>query len=208
VHVQPEATTSAQAPFFAKQEYLIENLAIALPARYLLYVKEHPADVGRRGESFYGRFKYYPNVRLVDPSVNSKALIERCAGIITITGTVGFEAMFMEAGKPIIIFGDTFYDFHPSVTKVRDFTRLPDLFKKIQDGQYYKSEPAERTALAAAYLRSMYHGVVGSELRGFMEEANIRSVAASIEEFLDLVSAAQMSQYLRDYCARNRTSFE
>jgi hypothetical protein len=116
--------------------------------------------------------------------------------------------MFMEAGKPIIIFGDTFYDFHPSVTKVRDFTRLPDLFKKIQDGQYYKSEPADRTALAAAYLRSMYHGVVGSELRGFMEEANIRSVAASIEEFLDLVSAAQMSQYLRDYCARNRTSFE
>jgi hypothetical protein len=200
VAMQPEVSTSAQAPFYAKQEYIIENVSISMPAGYLLYVKEHPADVGRRGASFYGRFKYYPNIKIVEPSLSSKELVQRSEGVITIAGGIGFEALLLDHVKPVIMFGDAFYDSQKGIEKVTDFRRLPDLFREIASGRYDKQPlREEKIAMAAAYLHSVYEGRAGCVLKGFMEEENIASVAQSIDGFVELLDSSDASEYLREY---------
>jgi hypothetical protein len=200
---QPEATTSAQAPFFAKQEYLIEQIAISLPARYMLYVKEHPMDVGRRGKSFYDRFKYYPNIRVVDPFSSSRQLVVGSEGVITITGTVGFEALFLTPPRPVIIFGDVFYDCSDRVIKVKDLTQLPQVFRDIEAGRPCQEQGAdEAIQFAAAYLQSMQKGVVSSVLAGYLEPENVVNVSRSIDSFMKSLASDGLAEFMKDFMAR------
>ncbi|HEX3437912.1 MAG TPA: hypothetical protein VHT24_14170, partial [Pseudacidobacterium sp.] len=108
LHVQPEATTLTLAPFCVDQPALIANIAKALPIGYQLYVKEHVMAVGRRSLDEYRRIATTPNVKLIHPDSNVRALIKQSAGVCTIVGTMGFEALMFN--KSVITFGRPFYD--------------------------------------------------------------------------------------------------
>jgi hypothetical protein len=126
---EPEATVLAFAPFFSNQIALVETVAKAIPIDTLLYVKEHPTqkDKSWRSVKDYKKIINIPNVRLIHPSVNSLELVEKSEGIITISGSTGFEALFYK--KPVIIFGDEHYEDLPMVTKI---TKIGNLAQEIK----------------------------------------------------------------------------
>lgn len=122
LHYQPEASTSIWATYYCDQLNTIKNIAFALPFPYKLYVKEHPASVGLRPRTFYKKLKKLPNVVLVSPYEDVESIIKKSLGIITLTSTIGMEAVL--AGKPVYVLGNAFYSYHPLCRKVKNFEEL------------------------------------------------------------------------------------
>lgn len=128
LHLQPEATTTPAGGNYADQLMAIRLISSSLPNNLFLYVKEHPAYWAQKNRvesiyesrniDFYQEIKRLRNVVLVDHAISSAALMEKAKGIVTITGTVGFEAIFK--GIPVITFAGTFYESYPSVFRVRE----------------------------------------------------------------------------------------
>ena len=123
--VQPERNIDIDTPFYSNQIEVISNIAKALPAGFKLYVKEHPSMYVRhwREISDYKKIMKLPNVRLIHPTVSSKTLLDTCSIVITLAGTVGFEAAIYK--KPCVVFTDTIYSSLPSVYRLRGLEDLP-----------------------------------------------------------------------------------
>lgn len=126
---EPESTVLAISPFYSNQISLIEMIAKSIPIDSVLYVKEHPIQKEKlwRSVGEYKKIIDIPNVKLLHHNINSLNLIEKSQGVITISGSTGFEALFLQ--KPVILFGDTHYDKLSMVTKI---TSINDLPKKIK----------------------------------------------------------------------------
>lgn len=127
LHLQPEATTLPGGGFFNDQLLAIKMLSSSLPDDTFLYVKEHPSywmEKGRlesvfesRNVAFYNEIKTLKNVILIKHEIPSNELLEKCLAVVTITGTIGFEAIYK--GKPVLTFGPTFYEDYPSVFRIK-----------------------------------------------------------------------------------------
>ncbi len=128
LHMEPEISTMLYAPYFTDQLHVIKQSARSLPLRFKLYVKEQPSMVEYRKRSFYKELKKIPNVKLIRPNVSSFTLINHAKLVLTITGTAGWEAALMN--KPVITFGEPFYNALPSVGHCTDYTQLPQLIQK------------------------------------------------------------------------------
>ncbi len=127
LHLQPEATTTPAGGIYSDQLMAIRLISENLPDGLYLYVKEHPAYwiqknrlesiYESRNEQFYKQIKKLRNVRLIDHRISSGELLNDCLAVVTVTGTVGFEAIFR--GIPVILFGATFYEEYPTVYRIR-----------------------------------------------------------------------------------------
>ncbi len=129
LHFEPERATMFLAPYFTDQIALVHNVAKALPITTKLYVKDHPAMINFRPRSYYDRLKEMPNIVFIDPNVSSSKIIPKAKCVATITGTAGMEAILL--GKPVITFGEIFYNKLSFVYHVTDLTKLADVFKKV-----------------------------------------------------------------------------
>lgn len=128
LHVQPEASTSAQASFFCNLYEFVRNCSICVPFPSKVLVKEHPAFMKLRPRSFYEALSDLPNVLLVSAKVDNKFLIQNSLGVITITSTVGFEALLQ--CKPVYVFGEVFYATHPKVKMIKSWDQLERILKE------------------------------------------------------------------------------
>ena len=108
IHLQPEASTLVQAPFYLDQAALIADISKSLPIGYRLYVKEHVSNRGRRPLAFYKQLRETFGVRLLGPDEDTWTLIRDAAAVTVITGTVGWEGLLF--GKPVVTFGNVFYN--------------------------------------------------------------------------------------------------
>ena len=133
LHVQPEASTSVLAPMFVNQAALIEDIARCLPAGQKLYVKEHFAFAGKRPLSFYRQIGRLWNVELIHPFADSFQLVRQARALVTITGTMGWEALLL--GKPVMTFGEVCYNSFPDVIKAgrRPKGEWPGLVETLLD---------------------------------------------------------------------------
>lgn len=123
LHLEPEAVVLYQSHgIYTNQVKLIENIAGQLPPGHLLYVKDHPHDIGYRDAADYRRLNAVPNIRLLDAGVPGKQVIRHAYGVVTITGTAGFEAMLMR--KPVVAFGTTFYTGYEGVRRLNHIREL------------------------------------------------------------------------------------
>lgn len=139
LHLEPEAATMLMAPFWTDQINLIAQIAKSLPLRFKLYVKEHPAMVGYRTHAYYKRLKKIPNLKLIDPGFSSFDLAQKTKLVITITGTVGWEAILSK--KPVITFGYVNYNKLSMVKKCEKIEQLPYLVKEqLENFQYNEKE--------------------------------------------------------------------
>lgn len=139
LHVEPEIATLLYAPFFTDQIHLIKLIARSLPVGYKLYVKEHPMMVVYRSRSYYKELKKIPNVRLLNPSLTSFEIIPNAKLITTISGSVGWEAAMLK--KPVITFGNIFYNQLSFVKNCKTPEQLPYLVKEqIENFKYNEDE--------------------------------------------------------------------
>lgn len=93
---------------YNNQETAVKTVLNYLPDNKKLVLKEHPNRPGAIDYSTLNTLKQADNrIVLVEPQTPSKNLVQNCDCVITITSTVGFEALMI--GKPVILLGDRFY---------------------------------------------------------------------------------------------------
>lgn len=117
--LEPEAGVFYQGHgIYMNQVKLIQNIASQLPPKVILYVKDHPHDLGYREAIDYIRLNKVPNIKFVAPHIPAKQIMFSSRGVFTITGTAGFEAAMM--GKNVYTFGKTFYSPCKNVTYIKN----------------------------------------------------------------------------------------
>ncbi len=156
LHYQPEASTDIWAAYHADQYNVIVNLAKSIPFGYKLYVKEHYAVLGSKEIAFYKKIKKLPNVQLIDPWVKISDLINNAAAISVLTGTTGLEGIILK--KPVIIFGNVFFDIYPQLYKVKDLEKLPEIIDHALNNFVVDEEMYQK--YISAYISSGYEGRV------------------------------------------------
>jgi hypothetical protein len=157
LHLEPEAVVLYQSHgIYTNQVKLIENIAGQLPPGHLLYVKDHPHDIGYRDAADYRRLNAVPNIRLLDAGVPGKQVIRHAYGVVTITGTAGFEAMLMR--KPVVAFGTTFYTGYEGVSQLDHIREL----RATLHGLTPESLPDDEALLdyLEAYFASIHPGMI------------------------------------------------
>ena len=178
---QPEASTLILAPNFCNQYEVIRNIAISLPIGIKLYVKEHKTFLGTRGPNFYKKILAFPNVELVDPFMNTVKLIRNSLRVITITSTVGYEALLLN--KPVICLGNVFYDFHPLCFKVTTYPKLKEVLRSIVDGKI-EVDPSWPSRFLYAYHETTWSGTFNyMDPNSFLPE-NIEKISKGLKSTL------------------------
>jgi len=160
IHFQPEASTLVQAPLYLDQVALLEDVARSLPIGYRLYVKEHVSNRGRRPLAFYDAIRRIPSVRLLGPDTDTWSLIRNASAIAVITGTMGWEGLLFE--KPVISFGDVFYNRVPHVYQARNVPK--DGWYQLFRRALTDHQPDHDALLAciAAMQQTSYPGFIGN----------------------------------------------
>lgn len=185
LHYQPEMTTMPLAGAFVNQLLIIELLAYCIPKDVLLYVKEHPnQDWPCRSISFYESILKVPNVYLIRRDYNTFELSRHSIAVATATGTVGWEALFMQ--KPVLLFGTCFYQYASGVLKIKTLEDCQSaIYKIIHEG--YKPSLYELKLFLKAMDETCFLG--GSqeyqiELSGLSKEENLKNLWENLKQFL------------------------
>lgn len=173
LHIEPELSTLLYSPHYKNQIEIATQVAKSLPVDYKLVIKDHPAWLGRRTKNFYDSILGKVNVVLVNPDFDSKILINKSAGVVTITGTAALEAAI--AGKPVLMFGDTFFSsYFPNIKRVSDFNRLPSLLKELNNrvnNQSIDIESKRLTFLGNLLIKANLP-VLGLTVRDYIKDHN------------------------------------
>jgi hypothetical protein len=157
LHYHPEASTSLLSGAYLDEYEVIRNIAFNLPQGVKLYVKDHLSGRGFPPVSFYRNVASLPNVRLIRASAPTKQLIRDSKAVITLTSTVGYEALLL--GKRVFLYGTVFYEFHPNVVRVQNPSALFSLLeawldRPLEAGRDYNLE------FVQAYYLSTLPGVL------------------------------------------------
>ncbi len=177
-HFKPEASTSVFARHYCNDIAVVENIAFNLPFGSYLYVKEHFVNFGRLPVSYYEKLKKIPNVKLISCEENTKQLIENCQGVITLSSTVGYEALLLN--KPVYVFGNVFYECHPNCRKI---DRFDDLFEKLCDLTVNK-DPNINRAFIGAYRKITFQGNIYYHIGGddYTTDDFVKPIIKAIDE--------------------------
>ncbi len=190
LHTEPEIAMMRYAPYYPNQQELIRAIAHALPIDMLLYVKEHPGMVGYRTRAYYKELLKIPNVRLISPNVPGNDLSRQAALTTTITSTAGWEALLCK--KPVITFGDAYYNDVPGVLRCRGFEELPHLVKQ----QLNEWENNDQTLLN--YISALLEDSVAVDFAALWNEA------APFEKIVSDTGMINLSRVLADKIKHNK----
>jgi hypothetical protein len=161
LHFHPEASTSILCGTYLNEYEVIKNIAFNLPQGFMLYVKDHMSAYGYPTLDFYRSINSLPNVRLLAPNAATKELIKASEAVITLTSTVGYEALLLN--KRVFLFGHVFYEFHPDVIKIVNPANLFELFSK-ELGCNAKAGRAYNLDFLAAYYLTTKPGILNMML--------------------------------------------
>lgn len=182
LHLEPEVSLLLLAPFMADQIYLVKQMARSLPVGYTLYVKDHPHMALYRPRSYYKELLKIPNVKLLDPKMQSYEIIKGADLVFSVTGSVGFEGALL--GKPVITLGRAFYNTLPSVSHVRTIDDLPNVVKCKLRGD---GAPDDGEILS--YLSAIFEDAADGDILYIWEyETDDQKKKAALAGFADLLA--------------------
>jgi hypothetical protein len=155
MHFQPEQSTLAQGIFASNQIALLENVSKSLPLGYTLIVKEHPVGRGRRPAWQYKHLQGLPNVEFCDAP--AKEIAKKADLVMTITGTIAVESLAL--GKPVVVFGRSFFNYSDLVNFVECPAQLHAVLHRILV-QKRDHGSAERDTLLRKFFMSYLYGLI------------------------------------------------
>ncbi|KKS00032.1 MAG: hypothetical protein UU49_C0001G0032 [Candidatus Magasanikbacteria bacterium GW2011_GWC2_41_17] len=178
---EPESGLLHVAYFKTNQLETVKQVARALPVGYKLYVKEHPTMVMYRPRSFYKELKKNPNVKLINPTTKGFDVISQAKLITTITGSCGWEATLLK--KPVITFGQAFYNQLSFIKKCRAFEDLPQMVKEqLENFNYDENELLE-------YLIKIFESSAPVDLISVWDDASdSQRQKRALEPLADLIA--------------------
>ena len=169
----PEASTSMAAAQFLDEYDLLFFLATQMDGDASMFVKEHPSMAGLRSAAQARAFAALPNVTLVEPSVKSVELIDRCNLIVALTSTAALEALMR--GKPVIVLGDVFFNSHRNCRFARSKSEALEMITDYFNG-IWAAELDGIEDYNATFLKSHLRGALRFEL-GFYDSAEFHEKA-------------------------------
>ena len=136
---QPEASIDIQSYEFSNQFETARRIAMHLPSKMCLYVKDHPAMYGFRKKSYLKKFQSLPNVKLIDFRVPTQYVLKKSKILVAATGSTFFEAAILK--KPAIILGSLGDVIKlPNIEKLINFNDLKKLVDKKLNQDLYTKE--------------------------------------------------------------------
>ena len=186
LHLQPEATTLPMGDIFVDQYIAVEMLARALPSGWVMVVKEHPVQrLAKRDYNFYQRLGRMSQVRLVSRSTDSFMLNQNSRAVASITGTPGWEALFM--GKPVLVFGNAYYRGAPGTVSVDDPAELAARLAEIERNTFAIRKMDDLVRFLAAIDRCSLEGNVDKNFlrdSDLSEQQSVDRYAAALQRLI------------------------
>ncbi len=184
LHKQPEASIDVFGRYYEDQLVNIKNIWRNLPHDWQLIVKEHTNAVGDRSLAFYQELDALRNLHFVHESTNSWTLINQAKLVVTVTGTIAYEAALMQV--PSLTLAPTFFNrmnYCRQITwnELNNCTDLNLLCEQL------KSEKDNRLEFCQYLWRNSFEGTFSDPNANpkIMEKANVRKVA---EGFLRILT--------------------
>lgn len=176
LHLEPESVVLYWADgIYSNQVKLIQNIAAQLPPLTMLYVKDHPHLYGYRDVEDYKRLQSIPNVKLIDPHLPGKRIVNDSIGVITINGTAGFESLLLN--KQTITFGSAFYNISKRIRTVRNIRDFRNVIYDLNDIRYEDDFELKRFVLAFLQSHKIgftdFYGNVINRIELNIEDNNI-----------------------------------
>ncbi len=177
LHFHPESSTSILAGAWLDEFEVIRNIAFNLPEGVRLYVKDHISAWAYPKLDFYRRLRALPNLRLLEPEAPTKKLIRGAEAVITLTSTVGYEALLLK--RRVFLYGEVFYAFHKGVSRIENPAKLhtflcSELAKPVDWDDIYNED------FVCAYLSASYLGTLNLMQR----QSDARKTAAQVYSVL------------------------
>ena len=188
LHYEPESTIDMFSTYTRDQLQVIRWLSSALPAGYSLVVKEHPnMPPGARPLGYYRRLAQIPAVRLLPVHTDGYDIIQKSAGVATLAGTTGFEALCL--GKPILLIGHAFYEvFQEAVFRPAGIEGIASCLQRMAHSPGLDDQLLEKFLAAviqctyAAELAQTKPEVEGPENIGALTDALLSQLTKRIED--------------------------
>jgi hypothetical protein len=128
LNFQPESTTNPSGNIYTDQHIAVAQLARQLPVGWKILVKEHPIQFYKTGyygylgrdRAYYSRLQQISNVEIASMNSDHFDLLDNSEFVASITGTVAFEALCRNI--PALLFGNVWFQSHPSCLKVNNLT--------------------------------------------------------------------------------------
>ncbi len=179
LHFYPEASTSIFAKYYDGNEFnLIKNIAFSLPENVVLVVKEHKSNVGNNSKAFYRNIKQLPNTILLTPYYNLKENLPNFDAVVTLSSTVGFEALTMDI--PTYPLGEIFYQNYPGSIKINSYAELDEKLSKIE-----KKKPATgKNQTFNLYSKMCFPGSFNYMDKSCTNEQNLKLLLKPVFDFL------------------------
>tara|TARA_X000000950_G_scaffold289163_1_gene410395 strand:- start:1321 stop:2781 length:1461 start_codon:yes stop_codon:yes gene_type:complete len=139
LHLEPEVSLLNVSPEFSNSLEVISLIAKNLPFDTVLILKEQIFSFPVRSINFYKQLKKIYNVEFADPEIHSWEWIKDSKIIVSITGTVGIEAIMMK--KKVISFGaHQAINLLPSVKYVSNFEEVKKAMEELIETHYKDDE--------------------------------------------------------------------
>jgi len=188
MHFQPEASTLINGIWYSNQVAVIENLSKALPLGYTLVVKEHPRGRGMRPLWQYQHIASLHNVQFCD--LPSKEILQRAEVAITISGSIGLEALAMK--KPVVMLGRTFHSYNTVYYRADSMEQLTQVLQNILLKNDFSNRPnleEEIHKALLAYINALYDFFPFGENRKSLAKAVLDELAQPTDKANDWIAS-------------------
>jgi hypothetical protein len=175
LHKQPEASIDVLGTAHSNQIELIRSISLNTPRDYKIYVKEHSNAVGERSLNYLSDIKKIPNVRLINPSFDSHKLIKASELVLTISGTIAFEAALY--GKKSATFAPMFFNKISNCYHIKSAESIP----KILSEKLIDNSESNISSSLASIISNSYTGSISDPVSSpnCISEENMNSVSSA-----------------------------
>ena len=196
LHKQPESSVEVMGRYYEDQLQNIKNLWRALPSGWKILVKEHTNAIGDRSPAFYQALKALPNVILIDERTNSYDIIQHAELVVSITGTICYEAALMNV--PSVTFAPVFFN---KINSCRHIS-LEDLSKHRLDDIAFdlNIQPDNRLEYSQYLLQNTFEGKFydPQTTEVALQEANVRKIAFGVLTAVRKLVGVQFRMLVRE----------
>ena len=190
LHFHPESSTSILSGTYLDEFEVIRNIAFNLPQNLHLYVKDHISAFGLPSLDFYRKLSNLPNVRLIAPNAQTKNLIRNSEAVITLTSTVGYEALLLN--KPVFLFGEVFYKNHKNVIKIQNPSKIFEYLSALHKN---RENTLENENYNLQFVSAYYLNTLPGSLNLMLSEDQAKNLANTIYPLIEKEALQNLSFY-------------
>lgn len=107
-HKEPETAINNKGRYNESQANNIINIWRKLPKGCVLLIKEHRVSIGDRGYFYFKKLLKLGSIKVIDESIKSSFIMEKCSVCFTVSGTMAYE--FAIKQKPALTFAKVFFN--------------------------------------------------------------------------------------------------